>query len=372
MRKNMVKFAAFLTAFALVAVPFGSESVQAKEHKTHSAKTYTVTYRAGDVGVFDTELLDCYELTDEYTMEYTENYIRITAPKGTTASDLQELEAVAIAANVVDEGYELLSNTDASSVSTAEDGTEVTTTTEASWGVASLDDSAYTVTRNTDFVLDYGVIVDGVSYTIKYVDAASGEQLAPAYIAKGSAGSVITRSPIGISGYATSDGAKSITLAADGDNTITFYYSSTYSAGTVTRTLVNYVALPDTVLYANPEAAQGAADDAAGGAAAAGAAAGGAGGAGEGAGGAEEGVTIEDEESATNEGLEDAGASEETTSIEDEESATDDTFATEEGLISNSSPFMTMMIAIILIVIGCDAFLLYRNYKTKKNDEIDE
>ena len=42
--------------------------------------------------------------------------------------------------------------------------------------------------KNTDYVVDYGKLVDGVEYTVQYVDSESGESIAPVYITQANIG----------------------------------------------------------------------------------------------------------------------------------------------------------------------------------------
>lgn len=48
--------------------------------------------------------------------------------------------------------------------------------------------SGQIVDKNMDFVADYGKLIDGVEYTVKYVDSVSGESIAPIYVAQANIG----------------------------------------------------------------------------------------------------------------------------------------------------------------------------------------
>lgn len=179
-QKNFGKkmWAALLAGVMLLAEP----GVRAEASQT----TYTVTYRAGNVGYFAVtgtektekkamaeevaELL--YAGNDEVTgIQVTENgAIKLTVRKGA---------AVPVAPGA---GY----------VET-EAGYFVRNASQ--WG-AGADE---TVIKNVDYVVDYGKLVNGVEYTVKYVDAVSGTQVAPVAIAYGNAGDTVEISaPAGI------------------------------------------------------------------------------------------------------------------------------------------------------------------------------
>jgi hypothetical protein len=103
------------------------------------------------------------------------------------------------------------------------------------------------VTKNIDYVLDYAKLVAPVSYSIYYVDAQSGEQIAAPTIAYGNAGDELKQiRPIAISGYETTDSVTSLTLQEGEENSITFHYNYTGTAGTVTN-FVTVIVPGDTV-----------------------------------------------------------------------------------------------------------------------------
>jgi hypothetical protein len=200
--KIVMTFMAMLTA--LIVLPGVSAFA--------SEKTYSVTIRAGHVGDIDTSRVNATG-----SAEIAENYLRFTVNKGESlasagifASD-SELNAFLHNVVVTDAEYMLLD-------------------------VSGICDE--TITKNTEYVLDYARLVDPVSYSICYVDASSGEQIAAPTIAYGNVGDVLTDiAPVAIDGYATSDSAVSLTLKSDSENKVTFKYTSTYVAGTVTRVI---------------------------------------------------------------------------------------------------------------------------------------
>ena len=111
-----------------------------------ATKEYTVTFRPGNVGIFilDAEKLD--GLYSNYSIT-SRGAIKVTVPYGA------EMPA-AYPYIVTKEGYFV-----------------------KPWG----PEEGAKVERNVDYVADYGKLVDGVEYTVKYVDAETKESVAPAY-----------------------------------------------------------------------------------------------------------------------------------------------------------------------------------------------
>ena len=111
---------------------------------------------------------------------------------------------------------------------------------ESAWGPKASD----TVRHNKEYVLDYGTIVNPVSYTVNYVDAESGDAVAAPIFSYGSAGDSVTVAPVTISEYETDDEAVTFTLDKNSDNTVTFEYSytgETFIPGeTIHRTVTEY------------------------------------------------------------------------------------------------------------------------------------
>lgn len=136
--------------------------------KAQAAETYTVTFRPGNVGAFAVSAQaqgSAKEKAEEvaalnyagYETEVTQRgAIKVTVPAGSPAP-AAPLQIVA------EEGYFVK---DASL-----------------WGP-----SGELVDRNVDYVADYGKLVDGVEYTVEYVDNSSGESIAPVYIAQANKG----------------------------------------------------------------------------------------------------------------------------------------------------------------------------------------
>lgn len=180
--------------------------------KVHAASTYTVTFRPGNVGTFDTSnVAALYGSNVEIT---SHGAIKITV----NAGDAMPAAYPYVTPN---EGYFV-----------------------KSWGP-----SESTVTQNVDYVVDYGKLVDGVEYTVKYVDSKSGESVAPFVTQYGNIGETVeATAPATLT---TSDAGtyvlqsvatQSLTLTEDAlANVLVFEYTNNYNSGTVVEEVVNYV-----------------------------------------------------------------------------------------------------------------------------------
>ena len=198
-----------LLAVALVAV-FMLPGVKAE-----AAKEYTVTFRPGRVGYFD---LAPEKLSAVYGSAYTvtsNGAIKVTVPYG-------EHMPVAYPYVIVDEGYFV-----------------------KNWGPAQNES---TVEKNVDYVADYGKLVDGVEYTVKFVDAETKESVAPAYTAYANIGASVERtaatsiktSANGVY-HLQGPAVQSITLQKDAKaNVIEFTYVNDYVQDTEVREVVSY------------------------------------------------------------------------------------------------------------------------------------
>lgn len=181
--------------------------------KAQAAETYTVTFRPGNVGAFAVSSQaqgSAKEKAEEvaalnyagYETEVTQRgAIKVTVPAGSPVP-------AAPSQIVAEEGY-FVKDT-------------------SLWGP-----SGELVDRNVDYVADYGKLVDGVEYTVEYVDNSSGESIAPVYIAqanKGESRKVTAPSRIVISGGTSynlvSEGTLEKALEADAaKNVFTFRYT---------------------------------------------------------------------------------------------------------------------------------------------------
>lgn len=168
--------------------------------QAQTVKTYTVTLRAGNVGSFDIAKVE--SVLPE--AEVTANYIRFQVNRGSSLVDMgffkeeAQLDSVLLNTIIIDGSYLLKSAS----------------------GIANQQ-----ITANTEYVIDYGKLVDPVEYSIYFVDSESGEQIATPTLAYGNAGDVINAVPMTLDGYDTEDKAQELVLSKEGENTITFHYS---------------------------------------------------------------------------------------------------------------------------------------------------
>lgn len=180
------------------------------------AKTYTVTFRAGNVGAFDLD-----KVSDTDKIEVEENYIKFTVERGTSVSQFfgeNGMNSYFLNITNVDTGYRLKN------------------VTELEENIATKE-----ITRNTEYVLDYGKLVAPVAYSIEFVDAESKEQIAAPTIAYGNEGDEILCEPLLIADYSTKDKAQTITLEEGKENTVTFSYTYTGETETVTDIITTVV-----------------------------------------------------------------------------------------------------------------------------------
>lgn len=195
----------------------------------HAASEYTVTFRPGNVGNFGIGFsvmngASVKEMAQEvanvlygaYDVNVTENgAIKVKVPAGAQIP-------AAPSYIIPDEGYFV-----------------------KSWG----PEQGETVSRNVDFVVDYGRLTDGVEYTVKYVDEQSGESIAPSATAYANVGdsvtvtapATITTSDAGI--YAlTSEATQTLTLEKDAaSNVIVFDYTYDYEPETEVIEIVKVI-----------------------------------------------------------------------------------------------------------------------------------
>lgn len=188
----------------------------------YAADSYTVTFRPGNVGYFATEknpegdkkvLAEAVAALQYGAYDYdvtTHGAIKVTVSAGTVVEAPTYIQAK--------DGYFV----------------------KGGWGPNGVK-----VDRDMDFVVDYARLVDGVEYTIEYVDSASGESIAPAYIAQANIGEnipITAPSQIVISGGTVYNLAStaSINLSLDADatkNVVTFKYTMA-PAGTVIEEVI--------------------------------------------------------------------------------------------------------------------------------------
>lgn len=196
-----------------------------------AAATYTLTFRSGNVGSFDTAKVNA-TVKNSSLVEVKKEYIRVKAKRGTSvASAVYDAFGRAVQGS---------GDMNAMFLSFLSENKGYTLLDEATWGPKVSD----TVRHNTEYVLDYGTIVNPVSYTVNYVDEESGDAVAAPIFSYGSAGDRVTVAPVTISEYDIDDGAVTITLDKNSDNTVTFEYSytgETFIPGeTIQRTVTEY------------------------------------------------------------------------------------------------------------------------------------
>lgn len=159
MKKMRKRIAGLLTAILCAAFVLPATGVKAAEVPEKTVREYTVTFRAGNVGTFSTS---DFEGNDK--IEVKENYIKVTVAKGETVA------SVAGSIWKDDNAFNtwLKSNVD---VKKNADQTPVYAVKDlaADGGIVTAS-----IQRNTEYVLDYGRLVDPVSYTVLYVDSQSG------------------------------------------------------------------------------------------------------------------------------------------------------------------------------------------------------
>lgn len=196
-----------------------------------AAATYTLTFRSGNVGSFDTTKVNA-AVKNSSLVEVKKEYIRVKAKRGTSvASAVYDAFGRAVQGS---------GDMNAMFLSFLSENKGYTMLDESAWGPKASD----TVRHNKEYVLDYGTIVNPVSYTVNYVDAESGDAVAAPIFSYGSAGDSVTVAPVTISEYDTDDEAVTFTLDKNSDNTVTFEYSytgETFIPGeTIHRTVTEY------------------------------------------------------------------------------------------------------------------------------------
>lgn len=191
----------------------------------YAADTYTVTFRPGNVG-----------------------YFALTAnPEGDKQQMAQEVAASLYgdSATVTKNGaikVEVSAGAAAPAAPTYIQTQEGYFVKEVSgWGPGNLP-----VDRDLDFVVDYARLVDGVEYTVEYVDSVSKESIAPLYITRANIGeerTVTAPAQIVISGGAIynlrSEASITRTLDADASkNVFTFEYTAAPSETVIEEVVI--------------------------------------------------------------------------------------------------------------------------------------
>lgn len=310
-----------------------------------AASSYTVTYRPGEVGSFS----DAQKLAERYSNGY---------PGVVTKAEVTEKGAVKL---TVAAGSDVPVAPQADEISASENYF-VKNTSE--WGPSAGEK----VTKNLDYVVDYGKLINGVEYTVRFVDSESGESIAPSSTIYGNIGSEYTytaASMIVNSDYAkyalVGEATQKLTLKDNAaDNVMTFTYSNTYDPGT--QVVENVVTvgggtveeIQTNIIYVGGTAVPG------GGAAQGGGGAGGAQAGGE-EGGQEGEVVIPDNETPLEETP--SGESEQTPSSESQESGSGETvnIPEDETPLSQTpqeSPMNMAVVAAVIVGVAAVAALI--------------
>lgn len=208
MRHLKTKVAALVLAVLMVVAVFPAELL--------AAQRCTVTFRAGNVGSFDVEKIKA-SIKDPSLVSVEPEYVKLTAERG---QKMQELLGAAFGRTI--RGEEDLQTLFLSFLSP---NAEYCMREVSVWGPAVSD----VVLRNTEFVVDYGMLVEPVPYKIFYVEKDSGEEIAAPVISYGNDDEQITAVPVKVDGYETKDSAKFFRLSSEQENEVTFYYAYTGS-----------------------------------------------------------------------------------------------------------------------------------------------
>lgn len=206
--KNIVSAICIMCTCAML---FPAEHIMA-------SPTVSVTFRAGDVGKINVSAAKSL-VKDSGTVDVTKNYIRISIPKD-NASTLGEVLYSAFGMTDPDVIFASVTDHDGYTLLPAD-----------KWGF----DAGKNIKNNEEYVLDYGVLVDPVMYTIRYVDVDSYDshegkytrQISAPYINYGNAGDNIEMNAAVVEGYASAENKCSFKLERGKDNGYTFFYAGT-------------------------------------------------------------------------------------------------------------------------------------------------
>ena len=218
--KNIIIMACL--SLALSTVVFNLQ-VYAQETKED---TYTITFRPGNVGYFAVSKNpqgDRNEMAKEVASRLYGAYPYEVTKHGAIKVEVKENQQIPAAPTYIqpEEGYFVKDS--------------------SSWAPQG------TATRNEDYVVDYGKLINGVEYTVEYVDQASKESIAPVYIAQANEGeerSITAPAVIVLSDAAVyrlvSQATQTILLDKDAaKNVITFEYVADPTATVVDEVLID-------------------------------------------------------------------------------------------------------------------------------------
>jgi hypothetical protein len=213
MKRLMHYFAGSLLAVVLVLTMIPA-TVKAE------GKTYTVAFRSGNAGKFDTSVVSSMIPG----AKVSKNYIKLEIERGKTLKDTYPAifgsdaslnsffgnQAVLKTENAKGGYYKVNDLTDAETAEAKHIDT------------LQVDDQ---IDRNEDVVLTYSRIVKPAKYVVEYVNGESGADLAAPVYGIGENGDKITRTPIDIQGYHIKSDSVSATLKSGSTAEIIFKYS---------------------------------------------------------------------------------------------------------------------------------------------------
>lgn len=218
MKKMKQMITGFLTIFLFMAMILPVTTVKASAEKTAEKKCYTVTFRAGNVAVFDLDKINLPQGT-----EVTENYIKIKVTKGEKITSVVQ-------------------NWETDAKLTAWFSNCLKYEKEAVYRLKNFSNVADNViSKNTEYVLDYERLIDPVSYTVSFIDRESKEQIATPKIVYGNAEETITVLPVEVADYTPTEGSKTLKLEKGKENTAKFEYNYTGHVDTITSTVTKVI-----------------------------------------------------------------------------------------------------------------------------------
>lgn len=167
-------------------------------------KTYHITYSPGLIGKFKESLVD------EYKKVYGKDDVSVSKATGAITIEADTDEKMPNAPTYND--IEIKNQEDASQYYVKAGGWEP---------------SSKNIKQNETFVVQYGALVDGVDYTIRYVDAVTNTDVATPVLGKANKDETIAAYAKVIEGYTFDTQSKTKVLVENAkENVITFYYTA--------------------------------------------------------------------------------------------------------------------------------------------------
>lgn len=217
------KLFAIMLVLSLLMLLGSGENVQAEQK-------ITVTFRSGEMGDFNVASVGRYASDN---VKVTKDYIRVSVNKAENLT-IKSILVNAFGRSDVDNIFAQFTVPNGCMLLNSKD-----------WGV----NLSHIIKHNEEYTVDYGVLVNPVKYTIRYVDESSYDENSNTYkqevaapiINYGNAGDVIAISPVSVGNYRNVEGNTSITLKEGRDNDYVFHYeyTGTEKEGK-TRTTVTY------------------------------------------------------------------------------------------------------------------------------------